>query len=192
MSTQTMQGKRQAESFAEHLEKLYLTEDRAALAALRRGLGKRPGEASEMHRHVLPYLRGATRRQEDACYVVAALFGLYPSRNWRHGDGDDKLTNLGASLRLLTSENESDSSIERRFVALLNCRAEELPEHLRQIISLLKTKEAPVDWARLIRDINHWDSETRWVQREWSRAFWRADGTAPAQEAATGTSDESE
>src|SRR2546421_8742005 len=101
MSTQTMQSKGQAESFAEHLEKLYETEDRAALAALRRGLGKRAGEASEMHRYVLPYLRGVPEWQEESYYLVAAFFGLYPSRNWRRAEGDDQRTNLGASLHQL-------------------------------------------------------------------------------------------
>ena len=192
VSTRTAQGKGQAESFAEHLEKLYEAEDRAALAALRRGLGKRPGEASEMHRYVLPYMRGVPEWQEENYYTVASLFGLYPGRNWRRDDGDDRRTNLGASLRRLADESENGSSVERRFVALLNCRKEELPEHLRQIISLLKTKETPVDWALLIRHINHWDNESRWVQREWSRAFWRADGAAPPQETMTSAADESE
>lgn len=177
MSKQITQEQRPPERFAEYLEKLYREEDRAALAALRRGLGKRAGEAMEMHRYVLPNLRGVSAQQEDAYYIVAALFGFYPSLNWQHTD-EKQSTNLGASLRKLADENENDSSIERRFVALLNCRNEELPEHLRQIVSLLKTRDVLVDWARLIRDINFWNDEERQVQRNWSRAFWRdATGT---------------
>ena len=161
-----------AEKFAEYLESLYERDDRAALASLRRGLGRAPGEAGEMHRYVVPRVQGLKVWQEDAYYIVAALFALHPGRSWRApGDGAKQKTNLGASLGILAQESPS---VERRFVALLNARVEELPHHLRNIISLLKSsqKEIPVDWAQLIENITRWNHENRRVQREWSRAFW--------------------
>ncbi len=49
------------------------SDHRAALAALRRGLGKDPGEVAEMHRYVLGSLRPfVTPRQEDTCYLLAS------------------------------------------------------------------------------------------------------------------------
>ena len=72
-------------------------------------------------------------------------------------------------------KKEKDSGgVERRFVALLNCRAEDLPDHLRQFISLLKTNDMPIDWAQLLRDVIRWDYDED-VQRNWARAFWAAD-----------------
>ena len=51
----------QAERFIQDLEKLADDKngkkpDRSALAALRRGLGKSPGEVSEVHRYIVPYI----------------------------------------------------------------------------------------------------------------------------------------
>jgi CRISPR system Cascade subunit CasB len=159
--------------FARYLAELNEGDDRAALAALRRGLGRAPGEAGEMHRYVVPRVQGLSRRQEDAYYIVAALYALHPGAGWSAADdGKHHKTNLGASLGRMKDES---ASVERRFVALLNCHRDELPQHLRQIVSLLKANDAPVDWAQLIYDINHWDSEQRFVQRNWARAFWNSD-----------------
>jgi CRISPR system Cascade subunit CasB len=126
-----------------------------------------------MHRYVVPRVQGLTERQEDAYYTVAALFALYPGRSWQAtGDDPKRETNFGASFGMLARANQESASVERRFVALLNCRWEELPGHLRNAISLLRSKEIPVNWAQLITGINRWNYEDRRVQREWARAFW--------------------
>jgi CRISPR system Cascade subunit CasB len=158
--------------FIESLERLYVNEERGALAALRRGLGRAPGTAMEAHPYVVPFTRDLNRWQEDAFYIVAALFGLYPRESWRGGAGK-KFSNLGASLKLLKKEKDS-GGVERRFVALLNCRAEDLPDHLRQFIGLLKTNDIPIDWVQLLRDVIRWDYDEN-AQRSWARAFWAAD-----------------
>jgi len=178
--------------FIESLERLYVNEERGALAALRRGLGRAPGTAMEMHPYVVPFMRDLNRRQEDAFYIVAALFGLYPRESWR-GSAGEKFSNLGASLKLLKKEKDS-GGVERRFVALLNCRAEDLPDHLRQFIGLLKTNDIPIDWVQLLRDVIRWDYDEN-VQRSWARAFWAADrkpetiGTDAAPETDASTED---
>jgi CRISPR system Cascade subunit CasB len=76
MTTVTTQQRR-AERFIEALVELYEQEDRAALAVLRHGLGRAPGETMEMHSYVAPFTQGLSRKQEDAYYLIAALFGLY-------------------------------------------------------------------------------------------------------------------
>ena len=154
--------------FIESLERLYINEGRGGLAALRRGLGKAPGTAMGMHPYVVPFTKGLNRPQEDAFYVVGALFGLYPSRSWRRGE-EERFSNLGASLRRVGADG-----VERRFVALLNCNAEDLPDHLRQAVSLLKSKEIPIDWVQLLTDVLKWDFGDN-VQRNWARAFWASD-----------------
>ena len=165
--------------FIAHLENLVRDKDRGALAALRRGLGKPPGTAREMDRYVLPYLpHGASEKQENACYLVGALFAY-----WHQGK--DNLTkenpaNLGDSLRLLVnheaSENgnreDAEKRIEKRLVALLNCHQDDLPVHLRHTIDLLKAKDIPIDWTRLLWDVQKWQHESRKVQRDWARNFW--------------------
>lgn len=156
------------ERFVEYLEKLDTDQDRAALAALRRSLSKSPGQAAEAHQHVL-WLNPPSR-EEPAYYLVAGLFALHPA-NWRKEEGDKRLTNFGASFAWLKSKTDS-GSIEKRFVALLDCHEDDLPEHLRHAISLFKSKEILVDWVQLLRDLRNWNHEDRFVQRRWARAFW--------------------
>lgn len=161
--------------FVAMLKQLVAREDLGALAALRRGLGHTPGDAPQMYPYVMPFLpEGMHQRDEDAYFLVAALFAWHqfdwtptPSPDGTPGD-----TSFGASFRLLAQETES-GSIEKRFVALLNAHHDDLPEHLRHAIGLLKSKNVPVDWVRLLRDLRAWDHPARYVQRSWARSFWR-------------------
>ena len=170
--TETIVQKGREERFVEYLEELERDEDRAALAALRRSVSKSPGEAAEAHRYVLPF--NPATWEESAYYLVGGLFALHP-RSWRREEGDRSLTNLGASFARLGSQVDS-KSIEKRFVALLNSHEEDLAEHLRHTIGLLGSKEIPVDWVQLLKDLRNWNHEDRFVQLNWARAFWgRAD-----------------
>lgn len=179
--------------FVAALEELVRQENRAALAALRRGLGKAPGEVAETHRFVVPWLPGGLNRwQEDAYYLVASLFAWH-QRAWHPSDDSRALTNFGASFARLMDADGSDST-EKRFVALMNAHEDALPEHLRGTVGLMKAKEIPIDWAQLLRDIQGWGWESRSVQRDWARAFWgRSGNTSSEAETAVATpSDEDE
>lgn len=176
------------DEFVAFLESLLEQDDRAALAALRRGLGKEPGTVIEMHKVLMWRLpRAVSRRREDDYFTVAALFGLHPKESWRPSE-NRRHTNLGASLGTLRDDlkrsgSDSDSSIERRFVAMLNAPKEDLDDHLRHAVGLLKANDVAVDWTQLLNDLRGWDNDSRWKQRDWSRAFWQnteADGATPA------------
>jgi CRISPR system Cascade subunit CasB len=165
-------------AFVEHLESMAASQDRAALAALRRGLGKDPGTVAEMHRHVVPWLpAGASRWQEDTYYIVAALFAWHQG-SWHREEDVPGATNLGASFARLAASVESDS-VEGRFVAMLNCHGDDLPAHLRHAVGLLKSHEIPIDWSQLLSDIQNWGMESRKVQRSWARAYW---GSHPGEQ----------
>ena len=136
-------------------------EDRGALADLRSGLGKDPGKMARVHRHVVPYL--PEKRYNDRWYyVTAALFGSFP----KHQGG----RSLGAAFRPLRSKSES---MEARFVALLNAHPDDLDEHMRNAVSLLKANEQPLDWFRLLDDLIQWDHPEGHVQLTWARDFYR-------------------
>jgi len=156
---------RKSREFARYLDGLAKREDRAALAALRRGLGKQPGEAAEM----FPYLARWSMNpwEEDTYYLTASLFALHPA-SW---SGDQSNHNFGASLAWL-NRNSEGAGVERRLVAMLNADRDTLPDHLRHAVALLKGKEISVDWACLIEDLNGWEHESRYVQRRWARSFW--------------------
>lgn len=150
--------------FIGHLEKLRDDGDRGALARLRRGLGKEPGSATEMHSLVLPWLPpGIPRWHEDACYLVASLFASH-SQSGGSGSLGEAFARLAAAI--------SSESIEKRFVALLNCHEDDLAAHLRHAVSFLRSKDIPVDWRQLLHDVQRWGHPDRFVQRQWARDFW--------------------
>ncbi len=172
--------------FAKELQALVDKEERGTLAALRRGLGKPPGVVAEMHPFVLRWVApGATSWQEESWYLVASLFAIH-QKPWWPAEGKPG-NNLGASFARLARAVDS-KSIERRFIAMLNCDADDLPQHLRHAVSLLGSHDVPVDFAQLLRDLRGWNADSRWVQRNWARSFWaggqRAE-TAGHQPAAT-------
>lgn len=158
-------------AFIARLEELTRREDRAALAALRRGLGKQPGTAPEMFPYLAPWTQDAYGWREESMYLVASLFALHPV-SWHPPQEERHRTNLGASL-LRASRDGSHEGIERRFVAMLSSRRDDLPEHLRHAVSLCKAHEVPIHWLRLLWDVRAWDREDHRVQRDWARGFWQ-------------------
>jgi CRISPR type I-E-associated protein CasB/Cse2 len=185
-----------ASHFIQYLE--WLLEEskdgRGAMANLRRGLGKPAATAYEMDRYILARLpEGATTKQEEAYYLVAALFAY-----WHQGKdkAEDAEGNLGRSLRRLAdryiadgaSRDEAEKRLEKRLNALLNVHSDDLPQHLRQIVSQLKSKDVPLNWVWLLHDVQNWDAESRFVQHEWARGFWivprdkKTEETAPSIE----------
>ncbi len=163
--------------FTQYLDELRKGhQGRAAMAVLRRALGKAPGEAPEADRYILRWLPSQPSawqlRQEKAYYLVASLFAVHqmPSPS---ADGGQPGRNFGASMRELADAVPSGGP-ERRFIATLTCALEELPDHLRHAVSLLKSKSIAIDWPQLLADIPHWEDEGRRVQSEWARAFWGA------------------
>lgn len=182
-----------ARTFVRRLEALAPTlehdGDRAALAALRRGLGKAPGDDLKMLPYIVrmlpPHLR---RREEPPYYLTASLFALYPVA-WPGA----KLQTFGASMRALAldqgaarggaSSKEGDDEqggghldkpVERRFVALLNAddAGESFATHLRHAVSLLKSSDTRIDWVQLLLDLGAWGWTSRPVQRRWAQDFW--------------------
>ncbi len=163
-TTETVFAKAKEENrLIRYLKNLEKRQDRAALANLRRGLGKPPKTAMEMYPYLGQFLSHETKpRYENAVFIVAALFAYYP-------DAPGNVGNLGASLRQLKDDSDG---IEKRFVALLNAEAKDLPHYLRQIIGLLKSKEIAVNWEQLFKDVQNWNSDKRFVQQSWARSFW--------------------
>lgn len=152
--------------FIVHLQNLANQNDRGVLASLRRGLGQPPGSVPEMFRYVVPFLPANPRRsQESAYYLVGALFAFHP-KSCDEG-------NLGSHLARARDENNADA-LERRFTVLLTAHPDDLPGYLRQIVSFLKSKDIPVNWEQLLRDLQNWDHPDgrAAAQKRWAGSFW--------------------
>lgn len=175
---------RQEHPFVKYLQGLAARGDRGALAALRRGLSGVPGTVVETFPYVVPWLpNGQVQAVERAYFLVAALYALHPGG--RSADGAARW-NFGASFSAL---RERSGSIERRFVALLSAPLEDLPDHLRHAVSLLKGEGVQVDYSALLEDLARWSAESRHIQRAWARSFWL---DVPADVAAPGADSETE
>jgi CRISPR system Cascade subunit CasB len=142
------------------LEKLRDAKDRAALAKLRHGIGKRMG-TPEMFPYVVPYLPKSQRGQEH-CFLVASLFAMHPAESSRD-------VSLGKVFRLMSLNSES---IEKRFTSLLSADPDDIGGHLRHAVSLARSHGIPIDYHRLIHDLRNWDHPDRFVQLSWAKDFW--------------------
>lgn len=161
----------------EHLNRLVTRQDLGALALLRRGLSRQPGEIPGIYAHVLPFLElpdTATapprERVEHIGLLVASLYAL-----WHQGKAQPRSAanvSLGAAFRQLVRATDS-ASTEQRFVALLKASRDRLPDHLRHAISLLKAKDIPLDWELLFSDLYYWNTAERHTQQRWARDFWQ-------------------
>lgn len=178
--------------FAAWLYSLSERDDRGTLAALRRGLLLEEGHLFQLYGHIPAGFFAGLRPGEDQLFLmVAALYAFHPVAFSKESLGE-RSRDLGESLRILAelmyqesgSENDDSreedmlefpavpDSLKRRVEALLAAPRDDLYGHLRQIVSLLKTREVPVDWARLLYDLQRWDLPDRRVQWQWSRSFY--------------------
>lgn len=169
--------------FVAYLRSLTRSEARGALAKLRRSVGKDTPDAEAL-RLIAPYLPADKHRTwRCQCYeLVAGLFALHPE--------SDGSANFGASFRHpRMGDNES---AQKRFVALLDSDVADLPHRLRQAVRLAKSKEVPINWAQLLKDLLSWDHEDRFVQYSWARAYWGSRGIEESQEPAAAAGSEKE
>jgi CRISPR system Cascade subunit CasB len=179
---------KQPDQLIRQLQQYSNRDDRGTLASLRRGMGMQPGAVPETARiveHMLDDDDSDSTR--DALYVVGPLYAFHPLLQ-----AGDRWNNLGAHFRVLTADGEPSPSVERRFTMLLASEPDELPDALRQAISLLKSQNVPVNWQQLFVDVQKWmdrsqngEAKRKEVRLAWSRSFWRmsttTDKAAPSQ-----------
>jgi CRISPR system Cascade subunit CasB len=169
--------------FAGWLAELKKREDRATLAALRRGLMLEEAQLFTLYSHIPPHFLASLKPGEERVYLmVAALFAYHPL-SFPDEVVKERRLNLGDSLRRLAlakqkpgegsdPEDPLPEALKRRMEALLAAHRSELFDHLRQVISLLKAEEIPVDWACLLADLKAWEWDGHPVQWRWSRSFY--------------------
>ncbi len=163
--------------FIEYLYHLAKNGQRGALADLRRGLSEPPGTAPAMFPYVARWVPEDAhyRWREKVYYLTAALFAYVQSGGGAAGKQRLTTGNLGDHCRKAVGQKESKSgSFEKRFAALLRANRDDLPVILRQMISLLKSAEVPINWDQLFNDLMYWDSESRYVQNRWAHSYWGA------------------
>jgi CRISPR system Cascade subunit CasB len=160
-------------------------QDRAAFAELRRSLSFDPGTHAPSFPFVESFVsdaRGLWERQ--SFYLVAGLFALVErplestpatvAQDDAPEPSSEKVSrrSLGHAIAELYQARGQTRSIEARFVALLDADEEQLPNRLRQLVSLLRADGVRIHWETLLEDVLAWNHERRYVQQQWARDFY--------------------
>ena len=157
------------EEYIKRLEKLGTGE----LAMLRRGCGERDPVEGRCP-WLLNLIHGVA--SEATAFLVASLLAQYKTQVIKAGRHRAE-GNFGATWKRAIAGTNSDS-IKRRFHILLDAQYDpwtgegDLPHRLRQMVRYAAGKSVGVDWALLLRGLRSWNSPTKWVQKEWARAFF--------------------
>jgi CRISPR system Cascade subunit CasB len=149
--------------FVQFLLKLAAGRDRKPLAVLKRSLAFPPGTYWPAFPYVEPFVGSEEGWPREAHYVVAGLFARDPVQV----DGRTLPRSLGEEYR-----SDARSSLEARFLALLDSDRDQVVDRLRRTVALVA--RGGLDWARLLADIRRWFHPDRVVQRRWALEFYRS------------------
>lgn len=154
--------------------------DAGGLAQLRRCAGQPLAEARAGYSVFFTLLPPSVEyaREQERYFLVATLYAL-TTRGGEHARQNGGVS-LGTALgrvrqaRLAASGQalSTRTSLDRRFAALCDADADQLPFRLRQIVRLLYSQGQTLDWARLLRDLGAWEHPERWVQQRWMREYY--------------------
>ncbi|MFD4370998.1 type I-E CRISPR-associated protein Cse2/CasB [Streptomyces sp. NPDC058486] len=182
----------------------YLSDDAkavGALARLRRGAGKPAGLLPDLwdllgiqglhdaRRDDRPLGETELARAEDALHTALTLWALHQQSR---GAGMHQLhrrerpRGIGAAVHRLMPPNDIDDSLRKRLVRAGNAPdLTTLAQRLRDIVTLLRREDVPLDYALLAGQLYQWqwpDGADR-VRIAWGRSFhaWQ-DHRAPGPE----------
>lgn len=152
--------------------------DPGTRAALRRGLGRPPGRAPQMHAVVAPWLPGDPQPAvERAYYAVAALMAHQPRTSAGFGtdaEEPEASPNLGASFAeaVRTGRMREDTSAARLH---LLCRqgVDGLHRHLPRAVTQLQVAGVRIAWERLLKDLATWDRDRDEIAKRWLQSYYR-------------------
>lgn len=137
---------------------------KSSLAQLRRGVGKHPGSLPGLWGITLDGLpnallstdwQGVPTYGEWSVHTAITLFAL-------HQQGHDYKTKFmsrdgekfGMAIRKLAPSDDDLPRIKRRFDAVITADSiEEVSQHLRGLVQLLKSKSIPLDYPELAQDL---------------------------------------
>lgn len=163
MSKRTLEDAERLISYLEDLK-----EERRwsqARAVLRRSLAFPPGAYPPAFPFVEPFASSNEGWRREAFYLAAGLYAL------KDGKHQPERT-LARALREERDKRNS-TSIEGRFLALLDADSDQIAHRLRYTVNLV---EGGLDFVRLLVDLWSWFHPDRVVQARWAREFYRDKG----------------
>lgn len=172
------------EKFVRHkIKQLAFGSDSArALAELRRGIGKEPGDQPQLWGYFLEEMpdemmgNNEPSRAEWAIYTALTLFALHQQGyNPNSSLMDCEGVSFGSAVsKMKTPDNKE--SLDRRFrIISTSAGMEELSNHLRSMIQLLKGEGIGLDYGMLASDLYRFqfpELASR-VRLKWGEDYYR-------------------
>jgi CRISPR system Cascade subunit CasB len=156
----------------------------AALARIRRGAGRSPGEVpdlwgltgTELLYAAAPGWGESTRmvRAENAMHVAVTLWALHQQSHREAGMHQAGGPELGGAVRRLMPDGDIDEPIRKRFVRAATASSlDVLAQRLREIVVLLRVNAVPLDYGVLAEQLFQWQQPggPAQVHRAWGRSF---------------------
>lgn len=164
---------------------------KAALANLRHGVGRVPGDLPELWGEFLldfpqelESKTGAPTRAEWAVYLALTLYALHQQgRDVRREPMHREDQPLGRAVRRLVKpgEDPQDAAVLRRFQALTSAASmREVSQHLRGIIQILRSEGIALDYVRLAADLYdlQFPEASQRVRLRWGQDYYRSPADA--------------
>lgn len=171
---------------------------RAALANLRRGVGKKPGSVPEIWQHTLDLTADDSGpdagRREAAIHIALTQWAMH--QRSKAIPMHDPKRSFGQALRLLAEAQSpgspQDSAAYRRMTALAASRSlMSVAAHARGLIGQLATLNIAFDYGRWADDL-FWlqvPGQLASVQQRWGRDFFRSTSLSDNSDSPTVTSE---
>jgi CRISPR system Cascade subunit CasB len=152
--------------FIEWLEGLN-KKDTKVRAVLRRSLAFDPGTFTPAYPYIEPFVKDEDNSwRRKMLYLVAGLWAAH----WREGrtGATVSIGKASATYQVVSGS----TSIERRFITLLDADSDQLPHRLRQMMALLK--DLSIDFDELLKGLLYWNDDRKRTQNDWARDFYRS------------------
>lgn len=155
---------------------------RAALANLRKGIGRKPGDMPELWGVFLENMpeemysiSGEPSSAEWAVYTALTLYALHQQGKDLQMSAPD--ISLGSAVAKLVNDEEEREHVWKRFsTAVEAADIISLAYYLRGLIQLLRAKNIPLDYPKLAKDLFHWQlpEQADHVRLRWGQDFYRS------------------
>lgn len=160
---------------------------KATLSNLRSSISKPYSQTIEIFSILYKYLPdsfiseyGDLSYQEKAIITTLQIFSIHQQGNsqsvFLEADDENKYKNIGYALKVLRTD-ENAKSTDRRFNAMISTDTfEDLTFHLRQLVSLLKSRsDQKVNYAKLAQDLYYFQipSMRENIKLSWAKEYYR-------------------
>ena len=161
------------------------SEARAALANLRRGVGRRPGELPQLYGELLQdmpeamYSAGSKPSYAEwAVYMALTLYAMHQQgKDVKTDNMNRENVSLGNAASELVADNDDTERIWKRLYAVASSAdMQEMSYHIRALIKLLRDKDIPLDYPQLAKDLYFYqlsDESAEHIRLKWGQDFYK-------------------